>query len=189
MKKARLALGLAAIFGLSVLLTTRAMAHEHVEVEGFELTVGWTVEPPLVGQLNGVELRIHRLEEGEEHSDEGAAAPVVGAEESLSLRIEYGGEAFEAPLRPVFGEEGAYTADIIPGREGVYTFHFFGSIEDTEVDVAVEVEEVRSSGEVTFPSPEAAGSSTTPPATWLALALGLVGCALGGAALWRRSGN
>jgi hypothetical protein len=193
MKSVRLGLGALSALALCLAWFTRVGAHEHVIVEGYELTVGWRVEPPLVGQLNGVDLAIHHVEEGaegEEHSaEEEAAAPVTGAEETLAVQIEYGGQSQEFPLRPVFGEDGAYTADVIPSQEGVYSFHFVGAIEATPVDVSVEVQEVRSSAEAVFPPVTESNMAAEPPIAWIALGAGLLGAVLGAAALLRRSGG
>jgi hypothetical protein len=58
-------------------------------------------------------------------------------EQTLSVEIFYGGASRVLELSPVFGEEGAYTAVIIPSEEGDYTWRIFGEIEGTPVDVSL----------------------------------------------------
>jgi hypothetical protein len=123
--------------------SARPLAHEPVTAGPYTLTVGWTSEPPIAGQLNGLELHIVRRDTG---------AAVTGAEGGLNFEVLYGGQTVRLPLRPVEGEqEGAYTADILPTERGKYTFHFSGTIGSDPVDASVEVEEVQPLDEVQVP--------------------------------------
>jgi hypothetical protein len=139
---AALLIALAGVAGLAA-RPPAASAHERVTVGPYTLVVGWVNEPPYAGQLNGLELRVITTD-GEE--------PVEGVDETLQFAVEYGGQTAAFPLRPVFGEEGAYTADLLPTQRGVYTFHFTGAIEAEPVDVTVEVHEVESPSGVEFPA-------------------------------------
>jgi hypothetical protein len=139
---AALLIALAGVAGLAA-RPPAASAHERVTVGPYTLVVGWVNEPPYAGQLNGLELRVITTD-GEE--------PVAGLEETLQFAVEYGGQTAAFALRPVFGEEGAYTADLLPTQRGVYTFHFTGAIESEPVDVTVEVHEVESPSGVEFPA-------------------------------------
>lgn len=141
-------------FAISFLFTVNgvAQAHGHVNVGDYELTIGFMVEPALVGEPNGLDLRVVKVaseaedhEEGEEDHAEateeaadhghGESTPVSGLEDTLQAEIIYGSQTRELELRPVFGTEGEYTADIIPMATGDYTFHIWGEIEGTPVDV------------------------------------------------------
>jgi hypothetical protein len=69
----------------------------------------------------------------DDHHEE-AAAVVEGAEETLQLELTFGDQTKVLRLRAVYGEPGAYTADLIPTLPGDYSFHLTGTINGTEVD-------------------------------------------------------
>lgn len=122
-----LALSLLLVVGLA----GAALAHEHREVGPYEMVVGWRIEPALVDQPNGLDLRVAlHVEEGSE--EEGA--PIEGLEETLQAEVIYGDQTMPLDLRAAFGRPGAYTADVIPTVPGSYIFRIFGTIEGTEVD-------------------------------------------------------
>ncbi|HEX8684059.1 MAG TPA: hypothetical protein VF707_17190 [Ardenticatenaceae bacterium] len=144
----RLFAALAVSLLMVLVLIGTALAHEHREVGPYEFTVGWANEPALVNQPNGLDLRVARVadegeaaEEEEEHT-EGAGAedahegaqPVEGLETSLQAEIIYGDQTMAMELRAVFGQPGAYTADVIPTVPGSYIFRVFGEVEGTQVD-------------------------------------------------------
>jgi hypothetical protein len=170
-----------------------ALAHEEVESGNYLLVVGWRNEPSFVGELNGLDLFIEpkgeSTEAGEEHTH---AEGVEGAEGTLTFAVEYGSARQTFELRPVFGEPGHYTADIIPTRAGQYTFHFGGAINGEAVEVSIEPEEVVTADQVQFPEPapsvadfapqlEAAQAraNTAQVIAIVGVALGLVGTGLG----------
>jgi len=135
-------------------LAMTASAHEHREVGDYEFTVGFIGEPALVGEPNGLDLRVQLG-----HGDDGT--PVEGLQDSLQAEIIYGGETKELEIRARFGQPGAYTADIIPTTEGAYSFRIFGTIEGTEIDETFTAgpntfSEVGSTDDISFPSITAA---------------------------------
>jgi hypothetical protein len=125
------------------------LAHGHVEVGDYELIIGFTNEPAFEGEPNGLELVVTNHMTGE---------PVVGLETSLRAEIIFGSSRRELALQPMFGEEGAYTADILPTEPGDYTWRVFGTIEDTPVDVSL------TSGPETFSGVEAISAASFPEA-------------------------
>ncbi len=135
-------LGLAAGALLSSLAFAPVVsAHAHVTIGDYEVTIGWMNEPTLVGQPNGVEVRV-----------DGPDGPVVDlGGDSLAVVVSTGDqETPSLPLTPAFsieggfGTPGQYTAELIPTLPGEYTFHFRGSIRDEPVDLSI------TSGEDTF---------------------------------------
>lgn len=66
-------------------LAATASAHEHREVGDYELTVGFTGEPALINEPNGLDLRVQLG-----HGDDGT--PVEGLQETLQAEISYAGE-------------------------------------------------------------------------------------------------
>jgi hypothetical protein len=162
-----------------------ALAHGHIEVGKYELIIGFRSEPAIQGEVNGLDLRV-RVHETE--------APVAGLEETLKAEISYGGTTQPLELRARWGEEGAYTADIIPTEAGDYTFHIFGTIEGEPVDVTMTsspdtFSSVGTKASIAFPAPEAtstelaAATASAQQTATIALVVGGLGLLLGAAGL------
>lgn len=129
--------------GLFVLaLPAPASAHEHVDVGDLEFVVGWRVEPPVVGVLNGLDLSIGR------HSTE---EPILGAEGDLTATLSSGPASTVEGIRPQFGRPGWYTFDVILTRAGSYNVQIEGTVEGTPVDFTVTLATVQSSADIEFP--------------------------------------
>lgn len=181
---------------LVVLAPTTTFAHERRDVGPYQFVVGFINEPALLGQPNGVDLRITRRDGNQ---------PVEGAHETLRVSVAHGGgPAREFPLRARFGQPGAYIADLIPTRTGVYVFTFSGQIDGETVNEVFEsgpgrFSEVESPQELQFPEQVAfvgdlqtevrATEARVQQATtfgYAGTALGALGVLLGLVALLRR---
>lgn len=160
---------------LTLTLSAGVLAHEHREVGELEFTVGWVVEPAFVGEKNGLDLRItqplaaatsltvteHADEAAGEHEHNEAAtrAPVEGAETTLTAEVLFGGSTMALPLRAVYNEPGAYTADLVPTQAGDYRFHISGTVDGQAIDetfdsVDGDFSSVLASSDIQFPAPE-----------------------------------
>ncbi len=151
-----LAVAISAVLLLGLAAT--ASAHEHREVGDYELTVGFTGEPALVGEPNGLSLAVQLG-----HGDDGT--PVEGLQETLEAEVMFAGETKPLELRASFGQPGSYVADLLPTAEGAYTFHIFGTIEDLEVDETFTsgpdtFSEVESTDTIAFPAVTAANGDS-----------------------------
>jgi hypothetical protein len=172
LKKSFVGAALALMVGL--VFTTTALAHGHVDVGDYQLVIGFRVEPAYSGEPNGLELVVTNEETGE---------PVTGLEDSLKVEIVRGSHKQALPLRAMFGEEGAYTADVVPAEAGDYTWHIFGDIEGTPVDVSMTsspdtFSPVHDKSEIAFPPQD--DSAQAPD---LGLILGIAGLVAGLAGL------
>ena len=118
------ALGLA-VMALAAVAPTAALAHERRSVAGYDLVVGWFVEPALEGEKNGLDLRITK-----------AGANIEGAEKTLKFDVTHvQSKATKSyPIRAVFGAPGRYTADVIPTLTGQYKIRIYGDIQGTKID-------------------------------------------------------
>jgi hypothetical protein len=158
-----------------------ASAHEQVTAGSYQLEIGWVKEPVIVGELNGLDLFITQATATSEHdhaedtaqatatsehdhaedtTQTSQEAGVSGAEATLKFAVEYGGASQSYDLRPVADQPGHYTADLIPTREGQYTFHLTGAINNEAVEIKIEPEEVVSAGKLAFPEPMASAADT-----------------------------
>lgn len=142
-----------ALLAGSLVAVPAASAHTHVQVGGYELSIGWANEPTYVGVPNGVEITVTDLD-GQPVTDLGAG--------DITVIVSTADQATEAlPLEPAFvvdafGTPGQYVADLLPTVPGDYTFQFAGSLHEETVDVTVTSGEdtfspVQSSTEVEFP--------------------------------------
>lgn len=105
--------------------TQPAAAHESREVDRFTFVVGFIAEPAYTYVPNAVSLSITETESEEPFEDLG---------DSLQVDVTFGEETFTSTLRPQFGEPGLYRADFVPSRPGQWTFHFYGTVGDVQVD-------------------------------------------------------
>lgn len=134
----------------ALLLSATVYAHEGREVGDYELVFGWRVEPAYVGVFNGPELEITRHDTDE---------PLQGADDTLTLTVQFGDQSMPLRLYPMSGTRGHYTADLIPTRPGDYTFVLTGTLDDVEVDETFtsadgEFSTVEPSSDVLFPALE-----------------------------------
>jgi hypothetical protein len=119
----------AAVIGVLTALTwvgtQPAAAHESREVDRFTFVVGFLTEPAYTHIPNAVSLSITETESEEPFEDLG---------DTLNVDVTFGDETFTTTLRPQFGSPGSYRADFVPSRPGQWTFRFYGSVDDVEVD-------------------------------------------------------
>jgi hypothetical protein len=179
-------LGAALLLAAALLMSASpAAAHGHAEVGECELVIGFRDEPAYQGEPNGLSLTVTRHESGE---------PVNDLADTLRAEISFGAARQELALRPAFGEEGAYTADVLPTEAGDYTFRIFGDIERTPVDVTMSsspdtFSAVQSRSTNAFPAAEPSAAELRAQAAQaaqlaqLALGIGALGALLGVAGL------
>jgi len=138
------------IFGFIVLLFSIGMivpsfAHTTVEVDQYEIEIGWGIEPPVVGIRNDIILKI--TESGE---IEGTYTGVTNVFKNLEATAMYGGTTKKIDInsdpRP-----GYYFSPIIPTKTGSYFLDLKGNIHGTPIDVQIPIEDVESTSVLDFP--------------------------------------
>ena len=123
-------------------LTPIVAAHGHTEAAGFHFVIGWSAEPALIGQPNGVQLFVYDADEKpitDIPADEISVVVSTGGQDSSSLSLS---PAFD--VEEGFGTPGEYSTDVIPTAPGDYTFHFTGTIHGKAIDLSM------ASGDATF---------------------------------------
>jgi hypothetical protein len=155
-------------------LSTTAFAHGRTQVGDYELVIGFHNEPAYQGEPNGLDLFVTNMITNE---------PVNGLEETLQVEIIYGASKQELSIRAQFGQDGAYTADVLPTEAGDYTWHIWGDIEGTPIDVSMTSSpdtfgSVEPKGEFAFPAAEPTLQELRDQ-TQLALTVGILGAVLG----------
>lgn len=133
---------IALLFGIAVV---PAFAHTTVEVEPYEIEVGWGTEPPVVGFRNTFVFDIS--EPGE---TEGVSVGVKNAFNNLEATAKFGGVTkildIGSEARP-----GHYFSKVIPTKTGTYSIILKGDINDTPVDIKIPVEDVEPTSVLDFP--------------------------------------
>lgn len=189
-RKVLCALSVFVLLGL-LLVPLAASAHTEVESGSYKLEIGWVNEPVIVGERNSLELFVAPKDKPEEG--------VADLESALTFTVEYGSASQAYDLQPLEGEPGHYIAPFVPTREGKYTFHITGAINNEAVDVKVQPEEVIAAGKLAFPEAQpsaadltaqlAAAKSQTGTAQTIAIVgvvLGLIGTGLGAYGLTKK---
>lgn len=132
-----------------------AYGHKTVNVEQYEIEVGWQIEPPIVGFRNAITYEINVIE------SESVKAGITNAFKNLEATVKFGGITkildINSDPRP-----GHYFSDIIPTRTGTIEIDLQGEINGVPVDVSVQIEDVESTAVLDFPpSTSSSGQDVT----------------------------
>ena len=142
------------IMGLIVLgfSFTFAYAHTTIQVDPYEIEVGWQDEPPVVGILNAITIDVR-----EPGSVEGVSTGITNAFKKLEASVVSGGASkvldVNADPRP-----GHYYAKIIPTKTGSLQLKLKGEINGVQIDTVIPIEDVESTSVLDFP-PTSSSSS------------------------------
>lgn len=138
------------LFTLSALLisagiTSQAFAHTTVEVDKYEVEVGWGTEPPVVGYRNDFVFQIS--EPGE---NPGVKTGVINAFKNLQATAKFGGVTkildIGSDPRP-----GHYLSHVIPTKVGSISILLQGEIDGVPIDIEIPVEDVETTAVLDFP--------------------------------------
>lgn len=137
------------IFALFVLIftgvTSQAFAHTTVEVEKYEIEVGWGIEPPIVGYRN--DFVFHMSEPGE---NPGVKTGIINAFKNLQATAKFGGvtKVLDIGSDP---RPGYYFSHVIPTKVGSISILLQGDINGVPVDIEIPVEDVATTAVLDFP--------------------------------------
>ena len=143
-----------AIVGLVVLGFgfTFAYAHTTIQIDPYEIEVGWQDEPPVVGILNAITIDIR-----EPGDVEGVSTGVINAFKKLEASVVSGGASkvldINTDPRP-----GHYYAKIIPTKTGSLEVKLVGEINGVQINTIIPIEDVESTSVLDFP-PTSSSSS------------------------------
>ncbi len=143
-----------AIVGLVVLGFgfTFAYAHTTIQIDPYEIEIGWQDEPPVVGILNAITIDIR-----EPGDVEGVSTGVINAFKKLDASVVSGGASkvldINTDPRP-----GHYYAKIIPTKTGSLEVKLVGEINGVQINTIIPIEDVESTSVLDFP-PTSSSSS------------------------------
>jgi hypothetical protein len=148
-------LAIIALTTISATYLTPAYAHITKQFGNISVEVGWTEEPPLVGQLNSAIIVVEKV------VTRGNSTPVSNALSQLDIKEKYGGITKPIEFVPSEQTEGGYEAKIIPTRIGSYSLLMNGSIQNQNItNVEIPLDEVEGTQMFSFPDREISGSSS-----------------------------
>ena len=129
----------------SVGLVSQAFAHTTIEVEPYEIEVGWGTEPPVVGFRNDFVFEI-----SEPGDNLGVKVGIKNAFKNIEATAKFGGLTkvldISSDSRP-----GHYFSHLIPTKTGSYSIQIKGEINGVPVEVEIPVEDVESTAVLDFP--------------------------------------
>jgi len=127
-------------------------AHTTIQVDPYEIEVGWQDEPPVVGILNAITIDIR-----EPGDVEGVSTGITNGFKKLEASVVSGGASkvldINTDPRP-----GHYYAKIIPTKTGSLQVELKGEINGVEIDTIIPIEDVESTSVLDFP-PTSSSSS------------------------------
>ena len=130
-----------------------AFAHETFTFGNISITPGWEVEPPLVNQLNSIEINITK------NVAEGNSVAVRNAFSELDASIKSGGVTKSLDFEPQEESAGLYRAAILPTQVGSYSLVLIGSIDGQTINSELSIEDVENTAKFAFPLVESQDSS------------------------------
>jgi hypothetical protein len=129
-----------------------AYAHTTKKFGNIQVEVGWSNEPPLVGELNNVIVQVNQT------SGKNIQTPVINALASMDIVVKYGGVTKPLDFVPSEQTEGLYNGQMIPTRVGSYSIVLNGTIQDQKIiNAEIPLDLVESKQKLNFPD---SGSST-----------------------------
>ena len=173
--KPKFVLTLIAALVAVMLFTGVVSAHGKTTVGDYDLEIGFHNEPVIVGQPNSLDLFVTNAKTGEK---------VNNLQDTLSAELSFGPNKKAFKLSPQDGVDGAYTAYVIPTAVGDYTWHIFGKISDTPVDVSMTsspdtFNSAETDATYLFPAPASAASNPAASSSNTALIVGGAGLVVG----------
>lgn len=135
-----------------------AYAHTTMNVEQYEIEIGWEIEPPVVGLRNAIVYEIS------ESPSEGLKTGVINAFKNLEATIKFGGvtKTLDISSDPRLGH---YFSKIIPTRTGSFVIELQGDINGVDVGIELHPEAVETTAVLDFP--QTTGSSSDQDVTAL----------------------
>jgi hypothetical protein len=128
-----------------------ALAHEEMVRGDISIVGGWVNEPPLVDQLNGIELTITRVSNNQ---------PISNALAQLDISVKKGAPTKPLDFQPQ-EEPGVYVATILPTQTGQYAVVMKGTIAGQAIDGQIEIEDVEDTARFNFPPASTDGEIPT----------------------------
>ena len=129
-------------------------AHISKTLGNFTVEVGWSNEPPLVGEINNAIVQVNK-------GTESNSTPVRNALSEMYVLVKYGGVTKTLDFKPSEQSAGLYQAEMIPTRLGSYSLVLNGTLQGQSiVNAEIPLDDVESKQKLSFPDSGNLGEGT-----------------------------
>jgi hypothetical protein len=138
------------------LSSTPAPVYAHISktLGNFTVEVGWSNEPPLVGEINNAIVQVNK-------GTESNSTPVRNALSEMYVLVKYGGVTKTLDFKPSEQSAGIYQAEMIPTRLGSYSLVLNGTLQGQSiVNAEIPLDDVESKQKLSFPDSGNLGEGT-----------------------------
>jgi hypothetical protein len=130
-----------------------AYAHITKNFGNIQVEVGWSNEPPLVGELNNIIVQVNQTD------GKNTQTPVINALGSMDIAVKYGGVTKPLDFVPSEQTEGLYNGQMIPTRVGSYSLVLNGTVQEQKISAEIPLDLVESKQKLNFPDSGGSGGS------------------------------
>ena len=132
--------------------STVKMAYAHLTKKfgNLSVTVGWSNEPALVGELNNAIVGVNQ-------TSGKTSTGVINALANMNILAKYGGVTKPLDFVPSEQTDGLYNGKMIPTRIGSYSLVMNGTIQGQKINAQIPLDEVQGKQQISFPD---SGSSS-----------------------------
>jgi hypothetical protein len=127
-----------------------AYAHLTKKFGNLSVTVGWSNEPALVGELNNAIVGVNQ-------TSGKTSTGVINALANVNVLAKYGGVTKPLDFVPSEQTDGLYNGKMIPTRIGSYSLVMNGTIQGQKINAQIPLDEVQGKQQISFPD---SGSSS-----------------------------
>jgi hypothetical protein len=121
-----------------------AYAHLTKKFGNLSVTVGWSNEPALVGELNNAIVQVNQ-------TSGKTTTGVINALANMNILAKYGGVTKSIDFVPSEQTDGLYNGKIIPTRVGSYSLVMNGTIQGQKITTEIPLDEVQGKQQISFP--------------------------------------
>jgi hypothetical protein len=126
--------------------STVKMAYAHLTKKfgNLSVTVGWSNEPALVGELNNAIVGVNQ-------TSGKTSTGVINALANMNILAKYGGVTKPLDFVPSEQTDGLYNGKMIPTRIGSYSLVMNGTIQGQKINAQIPLDEVQGKQQISFP--------------------------------------
>lgn len=151
------------LFGIVLLsqLQYFPVSFGHVTNQFGNITVetGWSIEPPLVDEMNNIIINVNRQDEQANDTSQSTLIPVRNALSQMNVEVKHGGITKQLNFVPSVETSGGYEASIIPSRIGSYSIILNGTIAGQIINAEIPIENAEGKESLIFPQSQDGASS------------------------------
>jgi len=151
----RYGLAFLVFFMMTPLLMANAFAHQSDAVGDYRIEIDWKNWPVVTGESNAIIVYVSTLDKSLEPADQEFVSTkgIEGLKKTLKIKLIVDDESITLPLQPT-DISGKYEAPITPTFSGWSQLNFLGSINDTNVNLALHPTKVEDPSFLQFPPVE-----------------------------------